>query len=132
MENKKPNNCPCDSGLDYAECCGPYLENKMVPATAEALMRSRYTAYTEKNVSYLRSTWYPSTCPANLEPLPQQQWTGLKIMDKKAGQASDESGQVEFVARYKINGRAEKLHERSEFVKLNGRWLYVGALVDNR
>ena len=94
-------------------------------------MRSRYTAYAKQKISYLRSTWYPSTCPADLENTQGQNWTGLKIISKSAGQPDDNNGQVEFVARYKVNGRAHKLHEHSEFVQVNGRWFYVGALIES-
>ena len=130
MINKKDNQCPCGTGLDYAACCGQYIERIKTAPSAEALMRSRYTAYVKQNTLYLRSTWYPSTCPANLDLAENQQWIGLKIIDIQGGNADDKTGQVEFVARYKMNGRAEKLHECSEFVRVNDRWLYVGALVD--
>jgi len=112
--------CPCGTGLDYKLCCGRYIEAGKPAPTAEALMRSRYTAYVRQNTPYLRSTWYPSTCPAVLDLSDNQQWLGLKIIDTEAGNADDKSGQVEFIARYKINGRAAKLHERSEFVQING------------
>jgi len=131
MQNSKASLCPCGSELAYRACCGQYIEHGENAPTAEALMRSRYTAYVKQNIPYLRATWYPSTCPANLEKTPGQQWTGLKIIGQSAGQPEDSGGQVEFVARYKVNGRAHKLHEHSEFVQVNGRWLYVGALIEN-
>lgn len=131
MPNSQESLCPCGSGLEYNSCCGRYIENGQTAATAEALMRSRYTAYVKQNIAYLRATWYPSTCPADLEKIAGQKWTGLKIIGQSAGRPEDSSGQVEFVARYKVNGRTHKLHEHSEFVQVNGRWLYVGALIEN-
>jgi SEC-C motif-containing protein len=90
-------------------------------------MRSRYTAYVVRDASYLRATWHPDTRPTELhldeQPLPR--WTGLKILHTSAGKGSDTTGTVEFVARYKINGRAHRLHEVSRFRRQEGRWFYV-------
>jgi len=89
-------------------------------------MRSRYTAYTLRNESYLLTSWHSSTRPVQLDlhtdPI---QWIGLKIVNTQAGQASDETGLVEFIARYKLNGKAHRLHECSQFIKQDGAWFYV-------
>lgn len=90
-------------------------------------MRSRYSAYVHQDAAYLRQTWHRSTCPHELE-LDQQPpitWLGLKIVRTEAGGEHDDSGVVEFVARYKINGKAQRLHETSQFVKEAGRWFYL-------
>src|SRR6478672_10872304 len=75
-----PATCPC-GGPSLASCCGPYLAGAAVPATAEALMRSRYTAYTQRNEAYLRATWHPDTRPN--EPILAEnetiQWLGLEV-----------------------------------------------------
>lgn len=116
--------CPCGSGRVLDECCGRYHAGEAAP-DAEALMRSRYSAYVLGLEDYLRATWHPSTCPATLDlrtpPLPQ--WRGLEV---KACASQDAThATVEFVARYKLNGRAFKLHEISRFERIDGRWLYV-------
>jgi len=90
-------------------------------------MRSRYTAYTQQREDYLLATWHPDTRPASLELNGQtaQQWIGLTI--KRHEQTAADQAIVEFVARYKINGRAYRLHEISSFVRKDGVWLYVNG-----
>jgi SEC-C motif-containing protein len=105
-----------------------YLNGRALPPTAEALMRSRYAAYTLHNDAYLLATWHPHTRPAALEldQSPQPAWIGLKVIRHQP--QDDTHAVVEFVARYKLNGRALKLHETSRFMKIEGRWLYLDAL----
>ncbi len=88
-------------------------------------MRSRYTAFVLLDRNYLRDTWHPSTRPLELQLDPDQRWLGLKVKATEAGKASDKTGIVEFVARYKIAGRGHRLHEISRFVHENGHWFYV-------
>jgi SEC-C motif-containing protein len=88
-------------------------------------MRSRYTAYVLHDAGYLLATWDPQTRPANLDLDTQQRWLGLRILHTEAGTAGDETGEVEFVARFKLAGRGTRLHEVSRFRKADGRWLYV-------
>lgn len=117
-------NCPCGKGL-YETCCGRFHEGLALAINAEELMRSRYSAFVLKNESYLLSTWHPSTRPQ--EPLFNQdptQWMGLTV--KHFNEASDQlSATVEFIAIYKINGKAHRLHEISDFVYQDKQWLYV-------
>jgi len=117
--------CPCGNNPQYNNCCGRYLDNSEKPATAELLMRSRYTAYTQDREDYLLVTWHHSTRPASLElsNKPRNQWLGLTV--KRHDQSGPDHATVEFVARYKINGRAYRLHEISRFVRENGLWFYV-------
>lgn len=117
--------CPCGSAKHYGNCCGRYLDQGETAATAENLMRSRYSAYTLQREDYLLSTWHPDTRPAPLELTgqPAQQWLGLTI--KRHEQTATDQAIVEFVARYKINGRAYRLHEISRFVREDGQWFYV-------
>jgi len=91
-------------------------------------MRSRYSAYVVGATEYLRATWAPATCPADLDADPSApdapRWLGLQI--KAFAQTDTTHATVEFVARYKVAGRAHRLHELSRFVRDdNGRWLYV-------
>ena len=87
-------------------------------------MRSRYSAFATGDGAYLLHSWHSSTRPAQLE-LSQDQWIKLKIISTEAGQPDDDQGMVEFVAVYKVNGRAERLQERSHFGREHGRWCYL-------
>lgn len=133
----QPSTCPC-GGPSLATCCGPFIAGDAAAPTAETLMRSRYTAYTQRNEAYLRTTWHASTLPEAAivdqnEPL---QWLGLEVKSalrlrqrKAELSESQDTDTVEFVARYKINGRAHRLHEISRFVREETggvrRWFYV-------
>jgi SEC-C motif-containing protein len=121
---KKTNNnpCPC-SGNDYASCCGRFIDGGELPTSAEQLMRSRYTAFTLRREAYLKASWHPSTRPA--EPAAQDdgvKWLGLEVCRHAA---DGDAATVEFVARYKIGGRAQRLHEVSRFIREDGKWYYL-------
>lgn len=94
-------------------------------------MRSRYTAYVLIREEYLWNTWHASTRPAQigLEAGNPVQWQGLTIQRTEAGNITDREGVVEFVARYKVNGKAGLLQETSRFLKENGQWFYVDGRV---
>jgi SEC-C motif-containing protein len=92
-------------------------------------MRSRYTAYTLGDEAYLLSTWHSSTRPAQLDLGDRsQQWLRLKILHTELGLSGDDDGVVEFVAIYKVNGRAERLQERSRFIIEDGAWRYLDGM----
>jgi SEC-C motif domain protein len=120
----RDENCPCGSGRKYAACCGRFHTGEAAP-DAESLMRSRYSAYVLGLENYLKATWHPDTCPAKLEldAIPCPQWLGLTV--KSHVLLDNSSATVEFVARYKLNGRAFRLHEASRFERVGGHWLYV-------
>ena len=126
--------CPCGSGKEYEICCGQYIQGRSWPENAVELMRSRYTAYTLKDEAYLIKTWHASTRPAELglENGGPVKWIGLNVIRTEAGGKSDEQGMVEFEARCKVNGKAEKLHEASRFVKENEMWYYLDGEVNDR
>jgi SEC-C motif-containing protein len=90
-------------------------------------MRSRYTAFVLNNAAYLLETWHATTRPPALDLAREAatRWLGLKILACQGGGSNDPAGTVEFVARYKVGGRAVRLHEVSRFVKQDGRWFYV-------
>ena len=90
--------CPCNSNKPYSTCCEPLLAKDKNAATAEALMRSRYTAYVERDTNYLLKTWHPSTRPANIDPATIPEWYGLHIVNTEAGSETDSKGVVEFKA----------------------------------
>ena len=122
---KKSTLCPCGSNKPYTDCCARYVEGNELAPTAEALMRSRYTAYTLLREDYLIATWHTSTRPSSLDLAADAatKWIGLEV--KRHEQQDAEYAVVEFVARYKVNGRAHRLHEVSRFVREDGRWFYV-------
>ena len=120
-----PLPCPCGLPHSYEVCCGRYTGGNTPAPTAEALMRSRYTAYTLAQEPYLLATWHPSTRPATLDlsTKPQPKWLGLHVKHRQ--QTGDSHAEVEFIARYKIGGRAYRLHETSRFVREEGQWYYL-------
>jgi len=122
--------CPCGTNKQYSDCCGRYLNSNEIPATAEALMRSRYTAYTLLNETYLLNTWHASTRPQQLGFADEKQGKWLELQVKRHEQQDEEHAIVEFVARYKTGGRAHRLHEVSRFVREDGRWFYVNGDLD--
>jgi SEC-C motif-containing protein len=120
--------CPCESKKPYSVCCEPY-HNGIAAPTAEALMRSRYTAFALGLEEYLLQTWHPETRPLALYLAEDTatKWLGLQIKNAEnfSGNINEKSASVEFVARYKIAGKAERLHELSEFEWIAGRWYYL-------
>ena len=123
--------CPCGrqnakgQSLAYADCCGRYIDHweQQAAPDAQALMRSRYTAFVRENAEYLQATWLLSERPAELDFDPACKWLGLDV--KQFQSTGADAAQVEFVARYRVAGRAVRLHERSRFVREDGRWYYV-------
>lgn len=123
--------CPCGSSERYIECCGLFIDLAAVPATAEQLMRSRYSAYVRLREDYLLHTWHASTRPADLglRDTAAVKWLGLKILRAEQGNAQQPQAEVEFVARYTINGKAERLHETSQFIREGDKWFYVDGKI---
>lgn len=115
--------CPCGSGRDYDDCCGPLILPSRLADTAEELMRSRYTAFVHGNAEHLWRTWHPRTRPAQVEPDREREWTALEIQDVVDGGPDDDTGVVEFTASY-VGGQQ---HERSRFARRAGRWFYLDA-----
>lgn len=117
--------CPCESGKSFDECCGPLLAGERPAATAEALMRSRYTAYTRVAVPYLLATWHSSTRPETIDVDRMPDWCGLEIVATEKGGELDSEGMVEFRATALAGEKLIVLRERSRFVREEGAWLYV-------
>ena len=117
------NPCPCGKG-EYASCCGRYHEGLPTP-DAQSLMRSRYSAYVMELEPYLLATWHPDTRPERLDFDGRAKWLGLEI---KRFEEENDRAVVEFVARYRIAGRAQRLHEISRFVLEGKCWLYVDGI----
>jgi SEC-C motif-containing protein len=118
--------CPCGSGQPLAVCCGVYLDGLSDPPTAEALMRSRYTAFVLGRADHLLRTWDLEHRPPRLDlSQDKTEWLGLEVVKTESGGKEDSHGQVEFIARFRLHGREQALSENSRFRKQDGRWLYV-------
>ena len=146
MKLSSDSDCPCRAReiapLNYGRCCQPWhlgLASAVHAPTAQALMRSRYSAYAlaktndefgRSMLRYLLGTWHMSTCPGEGElELGPTQWTGLEVLhDEESGDAAV----VEFKAHFKVNGKAELMHETSRFVRLNGAWKYIDGNFEGR
>ena len=119
--------CPCGrvqgkAPVAFDDCCGPLHAGELAP-DAERLMRSRYSAFVRGQTPYLLDTWHASTRPASLALEEGARWLGLEI--KQHRMTGTDSAEVEFVARFRVAGRAVRQHELSRFVREEGRWYYV-------
>jgi SEC-C motif-containing protein len=126
--------CPCTSKKTYDRCCGPFIEGGQAPATAEQLMRSRFSAYALGKVDYLIATHSAAKRSAeNREDLvaycKSVQCVGLKIVAKQGGGLEDTEGIVTFHASLQANGRRTLHIETSTFAREDGRWVYVDGVV---
>ena len=120
--------CPCGRAA-WADCCGRYTGTGVPAPDAESLMRSRYSAFVRGDVAYLRATWHPDHRPADLALDPAVRWLGLEVRGHRI--TGPDTAEVEFVARSRIQGRGQRLHERSRFKRQDGRWLYVDGDILN-
>jgi SEC-C motif-containing protein len=125
--------CPCGTDRPFERSCGPFLGGAPAP-TAEELMRSRYTAYTRHDIEYIVATHDPATRGDIDRDVTEQwsresEWLGLTVLAAEAGGRDDETGMVEFVARYRAKGHELSHHERSQFKKVDGRWHYFDGQV---
>ncbi len=120
--------CPCGrntakgQALNLDACCGPFLAG-LAATDAECLMRSRYSAFVLGHVPYLLATWHSSHRPAELTLDAGAKWLGLAIQQHRS--TGEHTAEVEFVARFRVGGKAVRQHERSRFVREDGLWLYV-------
>ncbi len=124
------SDCHCNSGLDFASCCGPILSGEKRAETAEALMRSRYCAFVCDKIDYLTESLHPShrhdhDVAATRRWASNADWLGLEIRSVEDGGVDDTEGLVEFVASYRENGVVRNHHEISRFKKDDGNWYYV-------
>jgi SEC-C motif-containing protein len=128
--------CPCRTldqvkPLSFEECCAPFITRKKKAPTAEQLMRSRYAAYVMKDIDYIDETQITLEHETfNKEEAKKwaesSEWLGLEIMKAQKGEASDNSGIVEFVARYKDKQSGTELrhHETALFQRAGGEWKF--------
>ncbi len=124
--------CPCGSEKNYSDCCGPLIAGERTADTAEALLRSRYTAYARQEVDYIVDTTHPEKREADSRKTVEKwakntQWRLLQVLDVTAGGPDDNEGSVEFMADYMEKGKKRKHHEIAEFKKLDGQWFFFDA-----
>lgn len=98
------------------------------PATAEALMRSRFAAFRDGDAAWLLASWHPSTRPPRLDLSDNPRWRGLQILEVVDGGEADDTGIVEFRASYLTAYGVGLQQERSRFVREAGRWYYLDAV----
>ncbi len=122
--------CPCGSGFDLDQCCGPIIMGGTPAPTAEALMRSRYTAFVCGDLDHIESTYAREmrdkvNRPAVKSMVNAVEWVGLEIFDTSLGGENDHTGTVDFAARFTKDGELLVHRERSKFRREEGRWVYV-------
>lgn len=122
--------CPCDSQKNYLSCCEPFITGKQSPQTPEALMRSRYSAYTMANIDYIKDTMRGKAL-AGFQEQEARAWASrvkwIKLVVFKSVIESSSLGFVEFEASFVDGSQLKSIHENSEFIRDNGRWYYVGG-----
>src|SRR3569832_755629 len=129
------DHCPCRSGKEYEACCGEIIGGKRAAPTAEALMRSRYSAFVKDEIDYLRESLHPDhrrdyDPVATRQWAQQSEWEKLEVVVTTGGGEDDDEGTVEFIATYRQKGSKIAHHELGNFVRQNGRWYYAdGKLI---
>lgn len=122
--------CPCGSASNYAQCCGRYIDGEESAPSAEALMRSRFTAFARKNEAYLLASWDSTTRPQQINLTEDvAEWQTLEIVSVKKGKAGDSKGVVEFKAYYLLDSEQHVMSEISRFRKIDGSWYYLDGKV---
>ena len=125
----KEESCPCNSGKIYGECCAPIISGEKKAETAEALMRSRYSAYATGAIDHLRTS-ATKAVQADFDENSSKAWSeaaewhGLEIIATEKGLADDQEGVVEFRALYTANGEFCNHHEVAKFVKEDDGWKF--------
>ena len=117
--------CSCGRVATFEACCGRYLGTGAPAPDAESLMRSRFTAFVRCDAAHLLATWHASTRPTSIDFEAGVKWLGLEV--KRHTPIDAAHAEVEFVARSRLQGRGQRLHERSRFVREDGHWLYVNG-----
>ncbi|MDH6130572.1 YchJ family protein [Kitasatospora sp. GP82] len=122
--------CPCGLPTTYGECCGRLHRGEATAATAELLMRSRFSAFAVRDEAYLLRSWHPDTRPERLDLDSRLRWVRLEIVATADGGPFHSEGTVRFRAHY-ADGRQEgSMEELSRFVRVDGAWVYVDGVVD--
>lgn len=124
--------CPCGSKIPFAICCEPILKNHAKAKTAEQLMRSRYTAFTMDENTYLLTSWAKETRPEKMDTKETPvQWLGLEVASTEDGGETDDKGTVDFIAHFIVTSRFCHLREKSRFVKEDNKWFYLDGVSES-
>jgi SEC-C motif-containing protein len=128
------NNCPCGSDTDYAACCEPIITGKTSAETAEQLMRARYSAHEKVAVDFLFNSTHPDhregyDHKATQVWAEESEWHGLQIVETIGGGPKDEEGEVIFTARFRDKQGLRTHHERGQFKKKKGKWLFTEGIM---
>lgn len=126
------NDCPCGSGVTYADCCEPIIDGVSPAETAEQLMRARYTAYTKALTDFVFGTTHPDhrkgyDHAGTKEWAEKSEWLGLEIVGTSGGGPDDPAGEVEFIARFRERGIARAHHELGRFERMEGKWYFTSG-----
>lgn len=125
-KKNNPSPCICHSGESFSTCCEPFIKGDTPPATAVELMRSRFSAYVLRDLSYLTRTWSAKSQPNAVDILGEPvKWLSLQILSTVDGKKEDQNGAVEFEATYIESETLCTLREVSLFEKKDGNWLYA-------
>ena len=124
-------NCYCCSGKNFSECCQPYLEGKLVPSSPEALMRSRYTAYSIADIFYIQKTMHGRAAigfKADETRFWAKRVKWIKLEVRQVEFENPDKGFVEFLASMIEGSYLSIMHEKSEFIREHGQWYYVDGM----
>lgn len=128
------NQCPCGLARLYNDCCGQYIEQHLAASTPEALMRSRYSAYVMRNITYIQQTMR-GIAAKDFSAEKTQQWleevTWISLHVSAAKMKNPSLGFVTFEARYHMAGKLHVMREKSEFHLQDGHWYYVAGKAMN-
>ena len=130
--------CVCGIGESTETHCGPIIDGKALPETAEALMRSRYAAYVLGKIDHILESLHPEhrkdvDRKATEAWSKGATWDGLDVLSTEKGGPDDDTGVVEFVARFRVRNSSQTHHERATFERYEGRWYYVdGEIVPQK
>lgn len=130
MHDERNEHCPCGSKKLYQDCCGPFHDGTEIPESAESLMRSRYSAYALKNLDYIMNTMIGRASKDFVRENAEHsqrftKWLGLDVLKSVVDSKNPSRAFVEFRALFDVQGKCSVLHELSEFVQVDGRWLYT-------
>ena len=122
--------CPCGSGNHYSECCEQIIAGKSPAATAEQLMRARYSAYAGAKMDFIFASTHPDyregyDHDGTKEWAETAEWHGLEIIGTTRGGNDDSVGEVEFIARFVEKGASREHHEAGQFKRKDGHWYFT-------
>lgn len=119
--------CPCGSGNSYDICCDRLISGGVKASSAEELMRSRYTAYADKNIDYIMNTTHPEKV-GELKKDELQEWADNTVWERLEIRGSDEeNGVVDFIAYFRDNDQTVRHHELAQFKKHEGDWYFFDS-----